>query len=52
MRTTLINTYLDFRNNYLTIELYAEHNLLTVEQAETLLELAQNVYLTDINELL
>jgi hypothetical protein len=47
MRDTLINTYLDFINNYLTVEVYAEHNGLTVLQAEILLALAKDVYSTD-----
>lgn len=44
MRTVLINTYLDFRNNYLTISLYAEHNHLYLQQAIDLIALAKNVY--------
>lgn len=52
MREILINTYLDYRNNYLTIELFAEHNLLTVDQAKTLINLGLNVMNTDIEKVL
>lgn len=44
MRETLINAYLDYVNNYLTIEKYAEHNGLTPEQARALLDVARAVY--------
>ena len=52
MRDKLINIYLDWRNNYLTIELFAEHNLLTVNQATKLIDLAGSIYKTDIEEVL
>lgn len=52
MRTLLIDVYIDFVNNYLTVELFAEHALLTVPQAETLLTLAKDVYHTDIEDVL
>lgn len=51
-RDFLINSYLDWRNNYLTIDLYAEHNLLTVDQALAFLILAKTVFNTDIEEVL
>lgn len=44
MRTTLITAYHDYVNNYLTIELYAEHNGLTTEQGYALISLAREVY--------
>lgn len=44
MRQILIDTYLDYTNNYLTIEKYAEHNGLTTQKAYELLCLAQNVF--------
>lgn len=44
MRETLIAAYLDFRNNYLTVEKYAEHNGLTEEQAYKLIDLAKQVF--------
>jgi hypothetical protein len=44
VRNTLIETYLDRFNNYLTDEKYAEHNHLTLEQAKTLLALAKQVF--------
>jgi hypothetical protein len=43
-RDSLIEVYLDFRNNYLTIEKYAEHNGLHYNQAVTLLALAKDVF--------
>lgn len=42
-RDYLKELYLDWRNNYLTIEKFAEHNGITKEHAEWLLLLAQNV---------
>jgi hypothetical protein len=47
MRETLIAAYLDFRNNYLTVEKYAEHNGLTEEQARKLIDLARDVFSSD-----
>lgn len=43
-RTILSNIYLDWRNNYLTIEVFAEHNELTVEDASDLITLAREVF--------
>jgi hypothetical protein len=40
-RDYLTEIYLDWVNNYLTIEKFAEHNGLTDEQAITLLHLAK-----------
>lgn len=47
MRDTLIASYLDWRNNYLTIECYAEHHGLTMEQAKILVDLARVVFNSD-----
>ena len=44
MRDTLINTYLDYVNNYLSISIYAEHNGLTNTQAKDLLDLARVIF--------
>jgi hypothetical protein len=44
MRDILINVYLDYVNNYLTTERYAECNGLSVEHAQMLIDLARNVY--------
>ena len=44
MRDILINAYLDYINNYLTIERYAEHNGLTRSEALDLMHLAQKVH--------
>lgn len=44
MRDILIAAYLDYRNNYLTIEKYAEHNGLSIEQGYALITLARDVF--------
>lgn len=43
-RETLIKIYLDWFNNYVSIETFAEHNGLYIGQAKDLLRLAKNVY--------
>ena len=43
-REQLINIYLDYCNNYLTIEKFADHNGLTESQAEKLIEIARDVF--------
>ena len=43
-RETLINLYLDFLNNYLTVERYAECNGLTVDHARELITLSRMVF--------
>jgi hypothetical protein len=43
MRSILIASYLDYVNNYLTIETWAEHNGLTKEQGERFISLAREV---------
>lgn len=42
-RETLTEMYFYFADNYVTIEKYAEHNGITVDQACTLLGLAKQV---------
>ena len=44
MRDTLINVYLDFINNYLTVAKYAEHQGLTEAQGQALINLAREVF--------
>jgi hypothetical protein len=44
MRDQLIKIYLDYVNNYLTIEKFAEHSGLHFDQAESLLALARAVF--------
>ncbi len=44
MRDTLITIYLDFWNNYLTVERYAECNGLHNIEAQSLIDLARNVF--------
>ena len=43
-REQLIDDYLDFVNNYLTVSLFAEHRGLTEGQARILLDLAKMVF--------
>lgn len=43
-REQLIDDYLDFVNNYLTVALFAEHRGLTEGQARALLDLAKMVF--------
>lgn len=43
MRDILINAFLDYFNNYLTVAVYAEHNGLTENQAERLLALGREL---------
>lgn len=43
MRGTLEYVHVDYTNNYLTVEKYAEHHGLTTWQAIVLLDLARSV---------
>ena len=43
-RNQLINIWLDFHNDYLTPETYADHHHTTPEQARALIDLARAVY--------
>lgn len=43
-REKLFNDYLDYVNNYLTIELFAEHRGLFIQEAEILIELAKSCF--------
>lgn len=43
-RENLIAMYLDWWNDYISYEVYAEHNGLTVEQAKALLKVAKEVH--------
>ena len=43
-RETLIEMYLDFLNNYVTLSLWAEHNGLTEAEGEVLIGLARQVF--------
>lgn len=40
---TISEMYLDFFNNYLTVEKFAEHNLLNVDHARQLLEIGRAI---------
>lgn len=44
LRSVLNDYYLEWRNNYLTPEIFAEHNGLTLEQALSLLEVMKEVF--------
>lgn len=43
-RDFLIAEYLDFKNNYLTPALFAEHRELTEEQGQALIDLCRAVF--------
>ena len=43
-RKQLIDDYLDFVNNYLSVSLFAEHRGLTEGQARLLLDIAKMVF--------
>jgi hypothetical protein len=47
MRNQLIEIYLDYWNNYLTYERYAECNGLHIQEAQTLINLAREVYIAN-----
>jgi hypothetical protein len=44
LRSVMIDYYLDWRNNYLTIEKFAEHNGLTASQAADLIRQAKVIF--------
>ena len=44
MRDQLINYYLDYVNNYLTVDLFAEHHGLSKDHALILLGLCKDVF--------
>ena len=46
-REVLINMYLDYLNNYISINRFAEDNGLTADQAKSLVILAREVYNSD-----
>lgn len=43
-RQFLIDQYLDFRNNYLTPELFSEHRGFTLEQGQALIDLGRSLF--------
>ena len=43
-RSYLCDIYMDWRNNYFTFEKFAEHNGITVLQAQNLIQVAQQVF--------
>ena len=44
MRETLVSYYLDFFNNYMTVEKFAEHNGITVDQANQVIKLGKEIH--------
>lgn len=46
-RTVLNEIYLDYVNNYITVDKFAEHNGLTAMQACRLLDLAKEIHNTN-----
>lgn len=49
-RKYLVNIYLNYIDNYLTIAEYAEHNGLTTDKAHKLLSIAEEVFNSDYPE--
>ena len=45
MSQTLNNAYLDYMNNYLTVDKYSEHNNMSVEQGESFIKLGRQVHI-------
>lgn len=43
-RDYLINEYLDFKNNYLSPSLFAEHRGMTEEQGKSLIDLGRALF--------
>jgi hypothetical protein len=44
-REQLNEVYLDWFNNYITIECYADHNGLHIDEAHSLINLARGIHL-------
>jgi hypothetical protein len=44
LRSVMIEYYLDWRNNYLTVDNFAEHNGLTPNQAADLIRQAKVIF--------
>ena len=44
LKNTLIEVYLDWVNDFLTVERFAEYYGLTVEQADALLRVCKSIY--------
>ena len=44
--TKLINMYLDYKNNYLTLELFAEHYQIDIDKAIIIVNLGRQIYNT------
>lgn len=44
LRDILIDAYLDYRNDYLTMDKFAEHHGLYPQEAETLISLSKKVW--------
>ena len=45
MSQILNNAYLDYVNNYLTVDKYSEHNNMSVKQGESFIKLARQVHI-------
>jgi hypothetical protein len=44
IRQQISAAYLDYFNNYLTLEKYAEHKGITLDQAKALIELGRSIH--------
>ena len=51
IKAALIETYLDYVNNYLTLDKFAGHNGLTTAEALRILSIARDVHETNVKEL-
>lgn len=49
LRKVLQELYLDYRNDYLTVDKFAEHNLLAVDDAAMLIELGRKIHAEGVN---
>lgn len=47
-KQVLLDMFLDYFNNYLTIEKFAEHNEITVDQARALVTVLYDIYEADV----
>lgn len=45
IKSELIDAYLDYRNDYLTVEKYASDNDLSIADAKTILDLGKKLWL-------
>ncbi len=49
IRQTLNDIYIEYKNNYLTVEKFAEHNLMPVDQASKLISIGWSINIDGVN---